>query len=42
MYLYSMQQIIQMFYGEYGKRVRLIIDRQGVQKKFEFKLESLL
>jgi len=41
-HLYSMQQIIQMFYGEDGKRVRLIIDRQGVQKKFEFKLESLL
>jgi hypothetical protein len=41
-HLYSMQQIIQMFYGEDGKRVRLIIDRQGIQKKFEFKLESLL
>jgi hypothetical protein len=41
-HLYSMQQIIQMFYGEDGKRVKLIIDRQGIQKKFEFKLESLL
>lgn len=41
-HLYSMQQIIQMFYGEDGKRIRLLIDREGVQKKFEFKLESLL
>ncbi|MEZ4796029.1 MAG: aspartyl protease family protein [Flavobacteriaceae bacterium] len=41
-HLYSMQQIIQMFYGEDGKRIRLVIDRQGIQKRFEFKLESLL
>jgi len=41
-HLYSMQQIIQMFYGEDGKRIRLLIDRNGVQQKFEFKLESLL
>ena len=41
-HLFSMQQIIQMFYGEDGKRIRLLIDRQGVQKKVEFKLESLL
>jgi hypothetical protein len=31
-----------MFYGEDGKRIRLVIDREGIQKKFEFKLESLL
>lgn len=41
-HLYTMHQIIQMFYGEDGKRIRLLIDREGVQKKFEFKLESLL
>jgi hypothetical protein len=41
-HLYSMQQIIHMFYGEDGKRIRLVIDREGIQKKFEFKLESLL
>ncbi|PTM11617.1 MAG: signaling protein [Bacteroidetes bacterium] len=41
-HLYSLQQIIQMFYGEDGKRIRLLIDREGIQKSFEFKLESLL
>ena len=41
-HLYSMQQIIQMFYGEDGKRIRLLVDRNGVQKKLQFKLESLL
>lgn len=41
-HLYSMQQIIQMFYGETGKRIKLIVDRKGVQMKFEFKLENLL
>jgi len=41
-HLYSMQQIIQMFYGEDGKRIKLLIDRKGVQMKFQFKLESLL
>ncbi|MBT8252989.1 MAG: aspartyl protease family protein [Bacteroidia bacterium] len=39
---YSMQQIIQMFYGETGKRIKLIVDRKGAQMKFEFKLVSLL
>jgi hypothetical protein len=41
-HLYSMQQIIQMFYGADGKRIKIIVDREGVQKKVEFKLESLL
>ena len=41
-HLYSMQQIIQLFYGEDGKRIKLIIDRKGIQKRFEFKLVSLL
>jgi len=41
-HLYSMQQIIQMFYGEDGKRIRLLIDRKGEQRRFQFKLESLL
>jgi len=41
-HLYSMQQIIQMFYGDTGKRIKLIVDRKGVPKKFEFKLENLL
>ena len=41
-HLYSMQQIIQMFYGDTGKRVRLVVDRLGVPMKFEFLLEDLL
>ncbi len=41
-HLYSMQQIIQMFYGETGKKVRLVIDRNGVPMKFDFLLENLL
>ena len=39
---FSMQQVIQMFYGETGKRIRLVVDREGVPMKFEFRLESLL
>ncbi|NNK88967.1 MAG: PDZ domain-containing protein [Flavobacteriaceae bacterium] len=41
-HLYSMQQVIQMFYDETGKRIKLTIDRQGVPMQFEFRLESLL
>ncbi len=41
-HLFSMQQVIHMFYGDSGKRIKLIVDRQGVPMKFEFKLEDLL
>ncbi|NNL79271.1 MAG: PDZ domain-containing protein [Flavobacteriaceae bacterium] len=41
-HLFSMQQIIQMFYEETGKRIRLVVDRMGVPMKFEFGLEDLL
>jgi hypothetical protein len=41
-HLYSMQQIIQMFYDDDGKRIKLLIDRNGQQMQFQFKLESLL
>jgi hypothetical protein len=40
-HLYSLQQITQMFFDHDGKRIKLLIDRKGVQKKVEFKLESL-
>lgn len=39
---YSLQEVIQMFYAETGKRIRLLIDRKGVQMKYEFRLEDLL
>ena len=39
---YSLQKVTQLFYGEDGKRIKLLIDRKGVQMKFQFKLESLL
>ncbi|MCH7524038.1 MAG: aspartyl protease family protein [Bacteroidetes bacterium] len=41
-HLYSLQDIIQMFYGEEGKRISLLIDRNGIQLKFNFRLENLL
>ncbi|RMZ50828.1 PDZ domain-containing protein [Flavobacteriaceae bacterium PRS1] len=41
-HLYSLQDIIQMFYGEDGNRISLLIDRKGVQLRFNFRLEKLL
>ena len=38
---YTIQQVTQLFYGENGKRIKLIIDRNGVLMKFSFQLESL-
>lgn len=39
---YTMQQVVQMFYGETGKRIKLTIDRAGIQMRYEFKLEDIL
>ncbi len=39
---YSLQEVIHLFYGEDGKRVSVLIDRNGIQMKFRFKLEPLL
>ncbi len=41
-HLYSLQDIIQLFYGEDGKLIKLLIDRNGVQLKFQFRLQALL
>ncbi|MCO4822212.1 MAG: aspartyl protease family protein [Flavobacteriaceae bacterium] len=38
---FTMQEIIKMFYDENGKRIKMLIDRKGVQMKYEFKLESM-
>ncbi len=39
---YSLQEIIQLFYGDDGDRIKLLIDRKGVQMRFQFQLKSLL
>lgn len=41
-HLYTIQEITQLFYGEEGKRIRMIVDRDGIQMKFSFILENLL
>lgn len=39
---YSMQDIMQMFCDKEGKRIKLLLDREGKQIPFTFKLENLL
>ena len=39
---YSLQEVTQLFYGEDGKRITMLIDRNGVQMRFRFQLKSLL
>ena len=39
---YSLQELMQMFFDEEGKKIRLLIDRKGVQMTYYFRLESLL
>jgi hypothetical protein len=39
---YSMQQIMQMFCDKEGKRIKLLVDREGKQMSFSFRLENLL
>jgi PDZ domain/Aspartyl protease len=41
-HLYSLQDIIQLFYGDDGKLIKLLIDRKGVQLRFKFRLQTLL
>jgi len=38
---YSLQEVTHLFYDEDGKRIKLLIDRKGVQMRFDFLLESL-
>jgi len=40
-HLYSIQEVTQLFYGPNGKRIKMIVDRNGVQMKFQFQLKSL-
>lgn len=39
---YSLQEITQLFYREDGKRISMLIVRNGVQMRFQFQLKSLL
>lgn len=39
---YSLQQITQLFHGEEGKTMKLVVDRNGNQYTFSFKLTSPL
>jgi hypothetical protein len=41
-HLYSLQEIIQMFFGDTGKRISLLVDRDGIRLKIHFRLENLL
>lgn len=41
-HMFSIQEITQLFYGEAGKRIRMIVDRDGIQMRFSFILTDLL
>ena len=40
-YQYNLQDLIQMFYGDKGKRIRLKIDRNGILLGYSFVLEDV-
>ncbi|NNK82946.1 MAG: PDZ domain-containing protein [Flavobacteriaceae bacterium] len=39
---YSLQEIMAMFYDDAGKNIKLLVDRNGVQLKYSFKLKDML
>ena len=41
-YNYKLEEIIHMFSTKEGKTIKLLIDRQGVELVFSFKLENIL
>lgn len=41
-HLYELNEIMGLLYGEDGKHIRLLVDRGGVQLKFDFTLKSML
>ena len=41
LYQFSLQEIMQMFHGETGKKLRLHIERNGIPLKFNFALEDV-
>ena len=38
---YSLQEIMNLFYDDTGKNIKLLVDRNGVQLKYNFKLKSM-
>ncbi|WP_100610019.1 retropepsin-like aspartic protease [Confluentibacter lentus] len=38
---YSLQDLTHLFYGDIGKRIKLKIDRSGIEKLYEFSLEDV-
>ena len=38
----TLQKAIEQFYGADGKRIKMIIERNGVLMKFQFRLQDLL
>ncbi|MEP3838999.1 MAG: aspartyl protease family protein [Algibacter sp.] len=41
-YQFTLQQIMHMFYGEDGKKIKLVVDRDGEVLSFNFKLKKLM
>jgi len=41
-YNYSLQQLIEKFHGKKNRAVRLVVNREGKELKFEFKLKDIL
>ena len=41
-HMYSMQEIMNLFFDESGKNIKLLVDRNGVQLKYNFKLKNML
>lgn len=41
-YNYSLQQITQFFHGDNGKAIKLVVDRNGAKRTFNFRLENPL
>lgn len=39
---YSLQQVTQLFFDDNGKRIKLLVDRKGIQMRFQFMLENVL
>jgi hypothetical protein len=41
-HLFTLQEFTNFFYDDVGKKIRLVVDRDGIFKTFQFRLESLL
>lgn len=41
-HMYTLQEVNQLFYEEEGRKIKFLIERDGVNMTFQFRLESLL